>query len=178
MVLLVERILRWVVHAQLKRIPPEEHFVSFKHLLLVAMSKPLALFVWTYGVYGALSPLFIHFQTPQGTNIVHLVAQKAADIAGAFAVLWFIYRLVTVIDERIKRWAASTESTIDDVVAPLVGKTLRVFILIIGGVIIIQNLTGMKIGPLIASLGIGGLVCGSGCQGFYRQLLWHAYHPI
>jgi MscS family membrane protein len=110
-----------------------------------------------YGTYWALSPLFIHFQTPEGVNLVHLVAQKAADIAGVFAILWFIYRLVDVIDARIKRWAASTESTIDDVVAPLVGKTLRVFIIAIGGVIIIQNLTGVKIAPLLASLGIGGL---------------------
>jgi len=156
-IVLVERILRWGIRVQLRPVPSEEHLVSFKHLLLMALSKPLSLFIWAYGIYGALSPLFIHFQTPEGTNIVHLVAQKAADIAGAFAVLWFIYRLVDVIDARIKRWAISTESTIDDIVAPLVGKTLRVFILVIGGIIIIQNLTGLKIGALLASLGIGGL---------------------
>jgi len=40
---------------------------------------------------------------------------------------------------------------------PLVGTTLRIFIIIIGGMIVIQNLTGLQLGPLIASLGIGGL---------------------
>jgi MscS family membrane protein len=157
LVVVAERILRWLIQAQLRHIPPEEHGISFKYLLLTALSRPLTLFVWAYGIYGALSPLFIHFQTPEGTNLVHLVAQKAADLAGAFAILWFIYRLVAVIDARIRRWAASTGSTIDDVLAPLVGKTLRVFIIIIGGIVIIQNLTGVKIGPLLASLGIGGL---------------------
>ena len=57
----------------------------------------------------------------------------------------------------MKKWAASTDSSIDDVLAPLFGKTLRVFIVIIGGILIIQNLTGVKIGPLLASLGIGGI---------------------
>jgi len=157
LVVVVERILRWVIRIQLKRIAPDKDVATFKHLLLTALTKPLSLFIWAYGIYWALSPLFIHFQTPEGTNLVHLVAQKAADIAGVFAILWFIYRLVDVIDAQIKRWAASTESTIDDVLAPLVGKTLRVFIIAIGGIIIIQNLTGVKIGPLLASLGIGGL---------------------
>ncbi len=157
LVVVVERILRWVIRVQLKRIAPDEDVATFKYLLLAALAKPLSLFIWAYGIYWALSPLFIHFQTPEGTNLVHLMAQKAADIAGVFAILWFIYRLVDVIDARIKRWAASTESTIDDVVAPLVGRTLRVFIIAIGGIIIIQNLTGVKIGPLLASLGIGGL---------------------
>lgn len=157
LVVVVERILRWVIRAKLKRIAPDEDVATFKYLLLTALAKPVSLFIWAYGIYWALSPLLIHFQTPEGTNLVHLVAQKAADIAGAFAILWFIYRLVDVIDARIKRWAASSESTIDDVVAPLVGRTLRVFIIAIGGIIIIQNLTGVKIGPLLASLGIGGL---------------------
>ncbi len=157
LVVVVERIVRWVIRAQLRHIPPEAEVATFKHFLLSALSKPLSLFIWSYGIYGAASPLFIHFQTPQGTNLVHLVAQKAADIAVAFAILWFIYRLVAVIDARIRRWAAATESTIDDMLAPLVGKTLRVFIILIGGLIIVQNLTGVKIGPLLASLGIGGL---------------------
>ena len=43
------------------------------------------------------------------------------------------------------------------VLAPLAGRTLRVFIVIIGGILIIQNLTGIEIGPLLASLGIGGI---------------------
>ena len=96
----VERILRWVIRVQLKRIAPDEDVATFKYLLLTALAKHLSLFIWAYGIYWALSPLFIHFQTPEGTNLVHLVAQKAADIAGAFAILWFIYRLVDVIDVR------------------------------------------------------------------------------
>ena len=104
-----------------------------------------------------MSPLFGHFQNPDGTNFVHTVARKVTDIGGTVALFWFIYLLVNLLDARLSRWAASTESKIDDVLARLVGKSLRIFIVIIGGILILQNLTGIKIGALLASLSIGGL---------------------
>ncbi|MGA9177604.1 MAG: mechanosensitive ion channel family protein, partial [Desulfobacterales bacterium] len=97
------------------------------------------------------------FVASDGSNLVHSVAQKAADIGGIIALFWFILLLIGILDVYLKKWAAATESTIDDMLVPIVGKTLRLFIIIIAGIIIIQNLTGLKIGPLLASLGIGGL---------------------
>jgi MscS family membrane protein len=38
-----------------------------------------------------------------------------------------------------------------------VGKTLKAFVIVVGGIMVVQNLTGIEIGPLLASLGIGGL---------------------
>jgi MscS family membrane protein len=115
------------------------------------------MFIWVYGIYFVLTPLFTHFQRPDGSNIVHTIAQKGANFGTAVALVWFIFSLLSIVDFHLKNWAASTESTIDDVLAPLAGKTLRVFTIIIGSIIIIQNLTGVKIGPLLASLGIGGI---------------------
>jgi len=115
------------------------------------------MFIWAYGIYIVLTPLFVHFRKPDGTNLVHTVAQKAADLGVAIALVWFIFKLVSIVDFNLKKWAASTDSTIDDILAPIVGKTLRVFIVIIGGILVVQNLTGVKIGPLLASLGIGGI---------------------
>jgi len=157
LVVLAERILRWIIQARLRRIPPDLEVISWKKQLLIALSKPLSLFIWAYGIYAALSPLFVHFQAPDGGNLVQLVATKAADIAGAFAILWFFYRLVDILNMQLSKWAGTTESTLDDILVPLVGKTARFFIVGIGGIIIIQNLTGVEIGPLLASLGIGGL---------------------
>lgn len=157
LVALVDRILQWLIKTKLGGIPEEDYDIPWGKFLFSALSKPLSLFIWIYGVYFAFSPLFVHFQTQSGTNFVQTVAQKAADIGGTVAVFWFILRLVQFIDIRLKKSVADTESAVDDMLVPLVGKTLRVFIVIIGAIIIIQNLTGMKIGPLLASLGIGGL---------------------
>jgi MscS family membrane protein len=157
-VLLVERVARLTLDRKRKKAEEEEEEVkTIKHLILEAVAKPLSLFIWVYGIYIVLTPLFRHFQKPDGINLVHIVAQKAADLGAAVALVWFIFKLVSVVDFHLKRWAASTDSSIDDVLAPLFGKTLRVFIIIIGGILIIQNLTGVKIGPLLASLGIGGI---------------------
>lgn len=121
------------------------------------MVRPLSLLIWAYGIYAALSPLFGHFKAQDGSNLVHAMAQRTADIAVTIAMVWFLYGLVVFLDERLKRWASTSDSSIDDILAPLVGKILRGIILLLGGIIILKSLTGLEIGPLRASLGIGGL---------------------
>jgi len=157
LVVMVERLIRWLINSAIRKMPAEEEIVAWRKHFLEALTRPLSLFIWSYGIYGALSPLYIHFVASDGSNLVHSVAQKAADIGGIIALFWFILLLIGILDVYLKKWAAATESTIDDMLVPIVGKTLRLFIIVIGGIIIIQNLTGLKIGPLLASLGIGGL---------------------
>ena len=157
LVVLIERSLRWVINSAIRKMPVDAETVSWRRSLLQALSKPLSLFIWSYGIYGALSPLYVHFLAADGSNLVHSVAQKAADIGGVVALFWFLLLLIGILDIYLKKWAAATESTIDDMLVPIVGKTIRLFIVVIGGIIVVQNLTGLKIGPLLASLGIGGL---------------------
>jgi len=157
LVVMVDRLIRWLMNSTIRKMPAEEKTVAWRKHFLEALARPLSLFIWSYGIYGALSPLYIHFVASDGSNLVHSVAQKAADIGGIIALFWFILLLIGILDVYLKKWAAATESTIDDMLVPIVGKTLRLFIIIIAGIIIIQNLTGLKIGPLLASLGIGGL---------------------
>lgn len=157
LVVIVERLVRWLINATIRKIPLDENVASWQRHFLLSLSKPLSLFIWSYGIYGALSPLYSHFRTPVGENLVHSVAQKAADIGGTIALFWFILSLVKILDVYLKNWASDTESNIDEMLVPIVAKTLKVFIIVIGGTIVIKNLTGLKIGPLLASLGIGGI---------------------
>ena len=156
-VLLVERIVRVGIDRRIRRIEEKKEVKPIRHLILKSVARPLSLFIWVYGIYFVLTPLFLHFRKPDGTNLVHTVAQQAADLGAAIALIWFILKLVSIVDFQLKKWAASTDNAIDDVLAPLAGRALRVFIVIIGGILIIQNLTGVKIGALLASLGIGGI---------------------
>ena len=157
MVLLVERVVRMTVDRRKKAMQDEKDLKPIRHLLLESIARPLSLFIWVYGIYLVLTPLFLHFRRPDGTNLVQTVAREAAELGAAVALVWFIVKLVSIVDFKLKNWAASTDNAIDDVLAPLAGRTLRVFIVIIGSVLIIQNLTGVEIGPLLASLGIGGI---------------------
>ncbi|MBT8338854.1 MAG: mechanosensitive ion channel family protein, partial [Desulfatitalea sp.] len=155
--LIFERIVRLIIDRKIRKKDQTTEIKKIQHYMLEASAKPLSMLIWTYGIYLAITPIFTHFQKPDGANPLFSVAQKAADLGFTIALFWFIYKMVVIVDVHLKKWAGTTESTIDDVLAPLLGKTLRVFIVIIGGVIIVQNLTGVKIGPLLASLGIGGI---------------------
>ena len=156
-VVTVERLVRLVIQRKIDTIPSVDGQISWARLILKAVMRPLSLLIWVYGIYGALSPLYSHFHGADGSNLVHLVFQKTATVGGILAFFWFVYQFVHVMDARLSQWADSTESTIDDILVPLFGKTLRIFIVILAGIIVIQNLTGVEIGPLLASLGIGGL---------------------
>jgi MscS family membrane protein len=156
-VVTVERVVHVLIQRKIETIPSVDGQISWVRLILKAVMRPLSLFVWVYGIYGALSPLYSHFQGTDGSNLVHLVFQKTATVGGILAFFWFVYQFVHVMDARLSQWADSTESTIDDILVPLFGKTLRIFIVILAVIIVIQNLTGLEIGPLLASLGIGGL---------------------
>jgi MscS family membrane protein len=62
-----------------------------------------------------------------------------------------------VIDCQIRKWVASTDNSINEMLVPLVSKTVRIFVIVVGGMMVLQNVTGIEIGPLVASLGIEGL---------------------
>jgi len=85
LVVLIERSLRWVVNSAIRKMPVDAETVSWRRSLLQALSKPLSLFIWSYGIYGALSPLYVHFLAADGSSLVHSVSQKAADIGGVVA---------------------------------------------------------------------------------------------
>ncbi|MGD9057184.1 MAG: mechanosensitive ion channel family protein [Desulfobacterales bacterium] len=156
-VLLIERMVRLAIDRRIKAIATQKEIKPIRQLILESIARPLSLFIWVYGIYLVLTPLLLHFQRLDGTNPVYIVAREAADFGAAVALVWFIFKLVSIVDFKVKKWAAASDNALDDVLAPLAGRTLRVFIVIIGGIIIIQNLTGVKIGPLLASLGIGGI---------------------
>lgn len=156
-VVLVERSVTWFILKKTESVETVEGAIPWRRIFYKAVLKPLRLFIWVYGIYGAMAPLYVHFQTAEGLNVVHGAAKTVSNLGGTAAIFWFLYGLVALLDARLIKWATATESTIDDILAPLVGKTMRIFIIIIAGIVILQNITGLKIGPLVASLGIGGL---------------------
>jgi MscS family membrane protein len=155
--MVIERLLRWGIRRKIDAIPYQDGVISWLRLFLQAIAKPVSLFIYVYGIYAALSPLYEHFQNADGTNLILMVVKRSADIGGTVALFWFLYKLVVLLDARLMKWADGTDSSIDNILVPLIGKSLRVFIVIIGVMMVLQNLTGLQIAPLLASLGIGGL---------------------
>ncbi len=126
-------------------------------LSLAALSRPLSLIMWLWGGLLALSPLFIGPDGINRSNVIYIFGAEVAGIALPLAVIWFIYRLVNNFEGQLVEWASANQSKTDDLLVRLVGKTLQVIVVIVAAFMLIQNLTGVRVAPLLASLGLGGL---------------------
>jgi MscS family membrane protein len=63
----------------------------------------------------------------------------------------------------MKKMADKTETTYDDQIVPIVRKILKTFVVIIGGIIVLQNLD-VNIGLLLGGLSVGGLALALAAQ--------------
>lgn len=109
-------------------------------------------------IAGLAMALVFHLALPW--LLLPIQVTKAAQVAvaalAAFSAVWLGYRLIEVVNDYFMSKAAKTESKLDDQLVPLISKTLKVFVSVIGGIFIVQNL-GVNVGSLIAGLGLGGL---------------------
>jgi small-conductance mechanosensitive channel len=102
------------------------------HHVFHALGKPLYLLIWIYGVYFAITPLLLKMQPDEGLNAVRAFFDKLFDL-GVFAVLfWLFFRFTHVLEARLTLWASKTSSKLDDLFVPLLGKSLRVIVPVVG----------------------------------------------
>ena len=113
------------------------------------MLRPLAMLVMAAIWWLGLNLLAL----PDQAMIVLLVAVKIlAGIAG----VWGAYRLVDLVTLYLHYQADKTDNKVDDVLVPLIRKTLKVFVTVVGITFIASNLN-LNVSSLLASLGLGGL---------------------
>ncbi|MDJ0739031.1 MAG: mechanosensitive ion channel family protein [Gammaproteobacteria bacterium] len=90
---------------------------------------------------------------PERALLVLLVAVKfLASAAG----VWTAYRLVDLVSAGLHRRAQLTDNKVDDVLAPLITRTLKIFVTVVGLIFVADNLN-IDVTGLIAGLGLGGL---------------------
>ncbi len=77
--------------------------------------------------------------------------------------VWAAYQVIDLGTAFFSVIASGTRSRLDDVLVPLVQKTLKVVAAALGG-IVIANAFGANVGPLLAGLGVGGLAFGLAAQ--------------
>jgi MscS family membrane protein len=117
--------------------------------IINAVANPLG-YVAAAGLWY-LSVDILQFEGTAET-VLHVLAQ--AFLSGALIVL--VYRLINVLSQYLNQLAAKTESTLDDQLVPLLNRTLKLFVVITGVLVALQNL-GVNVLSVLAGLGIGGL---------------------
>jgi MscS family membrane protein len=107
----------------------------------------------------SLSRIFLTLTFSEGEKAIDLNPfwQSACAVLAVLSVSWFIYRLVDVVELLLRKMTQRTQTALDDQLVPLVRKTLRVFIVIVAGIFLAQNVFHWDIGAVLTGLGIGGL---------------------
>ena len=105
---------------------------ELQHHVFGALGKPLYLLIWIYGIYFAATPLLLKLPADEELHSSAAFFDKLFDL-GVFAVLfWLFFRFTHVLEARLAAWTAKTESKLDDLFVPLIGKSLRVIVPVVG----------------------------------------------
>ncbi len=156
----VGRIISFVLINQGKRLTEGKRFTAVG-MIISSIAKPAALLIFAAGLYSARAFMCLDnviFTDADGTEKTLMwlwtaVCQTITVIAAG----WAVYRLVDVLEMFLLRLTSRTHTQLDDQLVPIIRKTLRVFVIIVAGLFIAQNIFNWKIGTLLAGLGIGGL---------------------
>jgi MscS family membrane protein len=125
---------------------------EFDDRFLACLQKPAEFLVFVIGLFIAVQVL----QLPSEPFDAERLATALLKALVIFDLAWFLFNLVDLVDHYLGRWATRTESALDDQLAPLLRKTLRIFIVVMAGLMVVQSF-GYPVTGVIASLGIGGL---------------------
>jgi small-conductance mechanosensitive channel len=102
------------------------------HRTLSALFRPFCVLLWIYGAYLAITPLIV--KLPQSDELV--AGRNGFDHLfnlGMFAILiWLTLRLTHVLEVRLAEWARGTKSKFDDLLVPLIGRSLRILLPVLG----------------------------------------------
>ena len=141
---LVSLLLRFLVRVWRKRSRYEE-FREISDQIL----RPLGLMAMAVAWWIGVNLLGL----PEEAMLILLVAVKfLAGVSG----VWAAYRMVDLLGAYLMTRAHRTDSKLDDVLFPLIPRSLKIFITVIGIIFIAENLN-MDISSLLAGLGLGGL---------------------
>lgn len=116
------------------------------------------------------------FALRQGMHVLTLnpkVAELSNTLTGVLAALavgWTVYCLVDLVDVWLGGLAAKTVSRMDDMLAPLVRKSLRVTIVVLTLVQVAQIVSDKPITSILAGLGVGGLAIALAAQDSIKNL--------
>ncbi|WP_040495177.1 mechanosensitive ion channel family protein [Fulvivirga imtechensis] len=142
--------------------------------VVVPVAKPISFLV----IFPLLILLVPVLQLPITMSEYVILALRA--IWPVFAIVFF-YRLVDIVSIYLSKLADKTESTLDDQLVPLLRKVLKTFVVVVGGLFILDNLE-FDITGLIAGLSIGGLAFALAAQdtikNFFGSLMIFVDRPF
>jgi MscS family membrane protein len=148
------RVAQYIIAGYSQR-REEKRGISVATLFLKCISKPLSVAIFALGLY--LCKLALMFGEEGINPIIGKHWTAVAQAVGAIAVAYAIYRLVDVIEYYLIKWTSKTRTKLDDMLVPVVRKSLRVTITIIAALWIVDGILDQNIRAILLSAGVGGI---------------------
>ncbi len=126
------------------------------HNFILPVARPFSLLV----IVGLLIIFVPVLQLPITTN--HYLILILNGLLPFFGTV-MVYKMVDILGEYMLRMAEKTESTMDDQIVPVLKRVLKIFVVIIGFLLILSKLR-FDITALLAGISIGGLAVALAAQ--------------
>lgn len=159
---LLHKLLTWLFSRLLYRGASQLGYDRLVRPYLLPVAKPLSMFM----VFIFIGIVFPVLQLPVEVSKYFIFAFRA--ILPFFAT-FVVFRLVDVFSLYLERLSGKSDSNLENHVVPLIRKVLRVFVIIIGGLVILQSI-GVNITALLAGISIGGLALALAAQDTLKNL--------
>ncbi|MCH9023447.1 MAG: mechanosensitive ion channel, partial [Planctomycetes bacterium] len=163
--LAVGRLIRYPITRIAARIEKNPDAILLA-LFIRCLSAPISVVVFGIGLYiarfcfnFALEPDQLGF-----SEQTYILWGRVAQAVIAISFAYLMFRLVDIIEHYLKIWTSRTATTLDDMLVPVIRKSLRIFIGVVSILFIADNILDMELGAVIAAAGVGGLAIALAAQ--------------
>ncbi|TVQ80866.1 MAG: mechanosensitive ion channel family protein [Bradymonadales bacterium] len=133
--------------------------IKYDEALIKALNPPVSSLFFIASLFVALNILDL----PDQPLDIRRYVFEAFRVSVAVVLVWTLFRLTDIFAMFLSERFSNKDTVVQKQFIPLMKKSLRIFVLILGGLLIIQNL-GYSVGSLLAGLGIGGLAVALAAQ--------------
>jgi len=131
-------------------------------LSLKCFTKPVSVVIFALGLH--LCKLCLIFEDKTVVPVIEGFSSaieegwtQMAKAVAAIAIAYALYRLVDIVEYYLLRLTSKTKTKLDDMLVPVVRKSLRVTIAIVAALWIADGILGAQIRTILLSAGVGGI---------------------
>jgi len=134
--------------------------IKYDELVVEALGRPLSAFVILACVYGAALVVAADLDL---NELSRQLLHKSYLVGVGSVVIWAAYRLVDVLARYLDDAVSADDSAVRGQFVPVIKQSLRIFVVIIGGLTVLSSLD-VDIKALLGGLGIGGVAIALAAQ--------------
>lgn len=162
LILILHQLLSWILQLLITRLEVRFAQIRSQSGVIRKIARPLSWLCITLIVI----PFEPMLQLP--VNVSMYVTMLIQALTPLFLTM-ALYRAVDILGEYMVAMAERSENKLDDQLVPLVRKALKVFIVVIGFLIVMQSLN-FNITALLAGISIGGIALALAAQDTLKNL--------